>query len=501
MSPSGGSQGPLTLGILVGLAALVMLFTGGREAVTTRAVLTRVSAVPQSQLPFSAAGSSRTSAYNSHQQEFRVHNKTIAGLTVRVLPRDSTKSSGTFVIEALRTSVLEETAVFKLRIFGPQIKRLVPQYDRTRSTKKKLHFRAEYSDLCVPGRYGVELELMFAKHDPTLLTIPRQCQEPAGLRIQVQSANASLGTPEYLTIPDHACSEMILRSWVWNDTVRPDPPRTSAELLERFHEIKGSKDRKRLAYHGFPLNPLGKQRRWTADGDIATSTVYSDALLEYQNRVLMIGDSQTRLLHRCMAQLTGQCYTESTHAQCTQPFALGGLQFDWAFVRFSRFFDSFGKFPRQRRYQQSNYSSLLVNTGQWDISYAENSLLPLSTWSKRMTDLAAGLADAKAKFPYKKIAWISINPFPPAALASSKCPQDGWRDARTIPYFNDIATKAMIAQNITVLDTYAIASVLDDLSFDDAHYQDPIGSALVELVMEYLTDDTRDPRHWPDTSI
>jgi hypothetical protein len=208
----------------------------------------------------------------------------------------------------------------------------------------------------------------------------------------------------------------------------------------------------------------------TEDSIFGTNLVSSG----FPKEVLMLGDSQTRHLHWDIGQLGQTCKDFKARAKCLEGAVFGAR---FTFEHTTHADDLLAKMR-----SITPPECCLINTGQWDLGWTRWHLLPVKVYAL-MVELIAQEAVSK-RWSNTKVFWITTSTHP----EDQRCPRLDWRSAGSTPLYNAAATDIMRRYGIPVIDIYSISSVLTELSYDNAHYRAPVGTALGKRALLFLRD-------------
>ena len=123
---------------------------------------------------------------------------------------------------------------------------------------------------------------------------------------------------------------------------------------------------------------------------------------------------------------------------------------------------------------------VIVNFGQWDLGYPNGFMTPFRDYVK---DVHRVLQSYLAVREPNSLIWATINPHP----LPRRCAKE-WRFLDLIERFNEGATAAAKASNVSVWDTYSVLKHVFDLTYDgiSGHYRfpDAVGASLLSLLTE-----------------
>lgn len=120
--------------------------------------------------------------------------------------------------------------------------------------------------------------------------------------------------------------------------------------------------------------------------------------------------------------------------------------------------------------------AIIMNVGQWPCSNRVPTPWKVGRYEAELNRLLLNarmlVADTGAR-----LLFVATNPSP-LRRDMLTCPPTDWRFPHIIQEYNVIARAAAQRWNFTFVDTSQMAFQLLDLSFDGAHYDDPIGRAM-----------------------
>ncbi|KAK9830548.1 hypothetical protein WJX72_012398 [[Myrmecia] bisecta] len=131
-------------------------------------------------------------------------------------------------------------------------------------------------------------------------------------------------------------------------------------------------------------------------------------------------------------------------------------------------------------------TDMLVNFGHWPLSY-ESGDHPwdLSKYAENLERYTQIMLKARERGA--NVWWVTSNSAPTVWNHHGPFPEKrDWRTDPMLELFNTVATGIMERAGITVIDTYDRTSVLNDVSYDAAHYRGYVGRALEVLILDTL---------------
>jgi len=127
---------------------------------------------------------------------------------------------------------------------------------------------------------------------------------------------------------------------------------------------------------------------------------------------------------------------------------------------------------------------VIFNIGQWPAA-TSSSLFAY----KQMVASAFRRVENIETFPVLKRAfWISTLPIS-YQRRTYQCPPTDLRNDAILPLFNNIAKSlAHMSSLVSYVDVYDVVDTLRDLSYDGAHYGNPVGELVAQIVLRNLLD-------------
>lgn len=140
-------------------------------------------------------------------------------------------------------------------------------------------------------------------------------------------------------------------------------------------------------------------------------------------------------------------------------------------------------------------STVVYNIGQWALGWpAGDRPMPAHEYSSRVKRIVRQLAVAREEG--KSVFWVTTNSHP-------MDPKDGFksifiegRDWRTDPLlltYNKIANALAADLNIPIIDTYTLTSIMNEYSYDGAHYRGYVGYWSAVVVLDAISRRPENP--------
>lgn len=132
--------------------------------------------------------------------------------------------------------------------------------------------------------------------------------------------------------------------------------------------------------------------------------------------------------------------------------------------------------------QSAQCTHSLFNFGQWPLGWVTNPPWTLAQLEQELADFLERIQSVPGY-----VYWVSTNPFPRTHYRFNVCPHLDWRVLTYIDLYNE-AAKAKVAQHASVryIETFRAMLHLHDFTFDGAHYQEPVGPGVAQLVLSQL---------------
>lgn len=193
------------------------------------------------------------------------------------------------------------------------------------------------------------------------------------------------------------------------------------------------------------------------------------------------GDSQMRNLHNSIGKLKYKDKNDippelnaKIHTSTNLTTVFPGLKIKFTFMAFPNL-SSLAAGAPELDYCTHNF----YNFGQWPLGWPEG--FPWS-FQKLDTELNNFLSVVKQKAGLHH--WVSTAPHPITYMQTS-CPPTDWRILTHIDTFNERARSIIMSNHPTVayVDTFHPMLHMHDFSFDNAHYQEPVGPDIARYVL------------------
>ena len=81
-----------------------------------------------------------------------------------------------------------------------------------------------------------------------------------------------------------------------------------------------------------------------------------------------------------------------------------------------------------------------------------------------------------------KLYWLTTHPNPDKFNMYEDPPGD-WRTPELLEAYNNIAKRVASKLNVSVIDVYNVAAVVNDISYDAMHYKAPVGREIAKIVL------------------
>jgi len=224
--------------------------------------------------------------------------------------------------------------------------------------------------------------------------------------------------------------------------------------------------------------PYGCQYRKLSPADSAEC----HARLGSQRQVCFVGDSHIRHMFNQVAHLVeGQAakFRETIRGVKRQKEVLPAASM--VYIE-----DYYG--DRMLTFNSGNCSHVFSSFGQWSMSYMEPSPWLPSRYADKVGKVAERLQAEQAQHHNQQY-WLTIPPSPLGQNHQMQLSQDQRPDWRTDPFvlrYNEVASSAMAAHSIPVVDTCSIAAPLVDLSYDAVHFLGTVGMAQANMVANII---------------
>lgn len=198
----------------------------------------------------------------------------------------------------------------------------------------------------------------------------------------------------------------------------------------------------------------------------------------------IVGDSQGRHLHNQVTHLI-----EGPSAGFRQIFDGSGRVYSVLKSDVIHYVDdTYG--DNALKLDTRNCSHVFVNFGQWPLSHLQPKPWTAQRYAEKVAKLAVRMQQQQEMYGNRHF-WVTTMPHPVVDIQQRKTARHGV-DYRSDPFmmlFNKVASTAMQAHSIPVVDVYSIASPLFDMSYDSAHYIGTVGLACANMVANIVCSD------------
>jgi hypothetical protein len=364
----------------------------------------------------------------------------------------------------INTMIPLPRAYFRTRIVGPKVTLL---YARRISANV---YEVPYENL-VPGQYSFECILLYVDFDEDAFGSMKpisflSINEPYFFNIsRSESKKNSFIDSGSLETGDSNLSE---GEWIVNDS----------EIAHYLHRTRsGTNDSlwppKHPLIHSLVPDFDNSKKLYFQSKQFSTNFIdgtqnYSALSCLLDINVCLWGDSQMRNLHNSALVLLKNSSELNLDALIADPHTVleGHNKFHYYGKTYSGFQENIDELLAQNTCQV-----IIANFGQWPASWSAGYPWSFMEYTTHVNADIEFLSKMQEKYPKAKLFWMTTNAF---ALHDQIYGTD-WRIDPVLERYNTIANNIAKNYGIKVMNTFDIAIVLSDLSFDWGHYRGVVG--------------------------
>jgi hypothetical protein len=333
-----------------------------------------------------------------------------------------------------------------VRINGPIIDTILFRPSKTAQPNVTLSRWVAKFTACKKGNYSGAVHIYLQDSGPEFVMQGKSCMDPLFTQPFMFTWTEATNTP--------ACPHL----WYWSDE-------TNASDLSRYR----NETRKDYAAAYSALRSTVEEFDFAAPRRAG------------KGAICLFGDSQMRNALNSIGRVAGipSCNPEDAQKRKRNCNVPGFLYLPIAYPD-TWSFDKL--FPR--------CAHAFVNYGQWPAGWPTKPPWRFQHYRKSIDRFFARLLALHDRHPNVTITWVSTNPHP-FNRRMAQCPAQEWRFPHVIAAYNAAARAAAGRTGgvIGYLDAFRVALPLLDLSFDDAHYQGPVGAAIGRVFGHCLDGD------------